>query len=275
MHIFTIKYWNCIRSFGILAQKGAWSHNGIVAKRNILICVHRGECQIKIDEKEYIVSEGEYIVVPKNHFFVPHTNSYCEYYYFHFYADWLGKTSSLDDIYNFVLPENISLKKCFLLHEQGHTSQAINICLKKIIELKMSPEIGINNIIQLEFYKILDLLAVKNTSQTKQTPVQKICQYLIDNSNKPVTLSELSSKFGYSKQHITKLFKKHYGITPMTFVINSRLEHSLDYLTETSMTISEISQMCGFENSNYYIRLFRQRYATTPQKYRKQYYSNI
>ena len=33
-------------------------------------------------EKEYIVSEGEYIVVPKNHFFVPHTNSYCEYYYF-------------------------------------------------------------------------------------------------------------------------------------------------------------------------------------------------
>ena len=139
----------------------------------------------------------------------------------------------------------------------------------------MSPEIGINNIIQLEFYKILYLLAVKNTSQTDQTPVQKICQYLIDNFDKPITLSELSSKFGYSKQHITKLFKKHYGITPLNFVINNRLERSLDYLAETSMTISEISQICGFENSNYYIRLFRQRYATTPQKYRKQYYSNI
>ena len=112
------------------------------------------------------------------------------------------------------------------------------------------------------------LLKVRVESESPRSP-----KSLLNTNIKAI--SELSSKFGYSKQHITKLFKKHYGITPMTFVINSRLEHSLDYLTETSMTISEISQMCGFENSNYYIRLFRQRYATTPQKYRKQYYSNI
>jgi len=170
MYIFAIKYWSCIRSYGILAQKGGWSHNGLMAKRNILICVHRGECQIKIDEKEYIVSEGEYIIVPKDHFFVPVTSSYCEYYYFHFYADWLGTASSPDDIHNLSFPENISLRRCFLLHERGQISQAMRISLKKIIELKMSPEIGVNNVIQLEFYKILEfadtsLSPFKNTSR--------------------------------------------------------------------------------------------------------------
>ena len=273
MHILTIKSWNCIRMFGTISQTTGWSHTGKEANGNILFCVLEGECQIKTNEKEHYLSAGEYVLIPKGHFYIPKTNSFWLYHFFNFRGAYLG-TTPIECVYRFDLPENLTLKDCFIIHEHGKISNSIQDSLKRTLELKTLPTPSVNNEIHLEFFKILDSLSLKSTNTIQNTTAQEIYQYLINNINTPITLSDLSLKFGYSTHHITRLFKASYGVTPITFIIDNRLEQSINYLTETSMSVSEISQICGFENSNYYIRLFRQKYSTTPQKYRKSFYEN-
>ncbi|MBR2908395.1 MAG: helix-turn-helix transcriptional regulator [Clostridia bacterium] len=267
MYIVSTKDWNCPYAYGLYKQYRGWTHNGRVAATCILICVIEGTCRIKINQKEHFLREKDYIVIPSGHFYTPFADEYCHYYYFHFNCKWLATVPPnmppVPDI-----PIDSPIKECFILREQGSVSAPMEDALQKIIQAKNSLYPSAQNTVNLEFFKLLDLISEKNALKEESTTARKIRQYILDHTEEAIPLSVFSAKFGYSKQHIVRLFKKAYGITPTRFITQCRLETSLNYLMETSMSIAEISQKCGFENPNYYIRIFRKKYFTTPQKYR-------
>ncbi|MBQ4160815.1 MAG: helix-turn-helix transcriptional regulator, partial [Clostridia bacterium] len=84
-----------------------------------------------------------------------------------------------------------------------------------------------------------------------------------------ITISDIAKAFGYSKQHIVRLFKESFTLTPAKYILQSRLEKSLDLLSESRLAVNEIAEQCGFKDLNYFSRQFKKSYGISPTAYRK------
>lgn len=95
--------------------------------------------------------------------------------------------------------------------------------------------------------------------------------YLTDHYREKVTLAEMSRQASMSVQHFCRLFKAHTGKSFMDYLTLLRLEHAYRLITETDLPITRIPEQTGFCNGNYFSRVFRSRFGTTPSAVRKQH----
>ena len=74
---------------------------------------------------------------------------------------------------------------------------------------------------------------------------------------------------GITDSHFRRVFKKVYGIAPSKYINTLRLNKSKALLTDTDISIEEISYQCGFNNYSYFVRAFKTSFGCTPSEYRK------
>ena len=93
-------------------------------------------------------------------------------------------------------------------------------------------------------------------------------EYLYANYNGNVNLENLADHACLSVNHLLRTFKLAYNQSPHQFLIQLRLHRAQLLLTKTEYPVYEIVNMVGFKCTSSFIRLFRNRYKTTPLKYR-------
>ncbi len=125
-------------------------------------------------------------------------------------------------------------------------------------------------------YEILDLITeilLKRSGKTKtSTPFslnEKVKNYILENYDKDVTIEELSKRFFISKSHLGHSFKSEYGISPIKFLIGTRVEQAKVLLLCTNKNVTEISSEVGFSNPNYFSYYFSKLTGKSPSEFRK------
>lgn len=111
----------------------------------------------------------------------------------------------------------------------------------------------------------------KSTNNTLSNAVTYICE----NYYHDINLEHLANHLGYSYHHFRHLFKQEYGTTPNKYIISQRIHHSVILLNETSKTIKEISDECGFNNSGHFIFNFKQFFGCSPTEFRNMHDKNF
>ena len=110
-------------------------------------------------------------------------------------------------------------------------------------------------------------------SQVKKNEVhpliKKVCDYVDKNLSKDLSLEESADFAGVSSFYLSKLFKEEIGKTFINFISDKRLEKSRQLLEETSLSIKEISAQVGYNDQNYFSRIFKNKYGISPKEYRK------
>ncbi len=115
---------------------------------------------------------------------------------------------------------------------------------------------------------------------------QKIADLSIPNNTKPelldcirfirkniynhINVSDVADYAGYSRTHITRLFKQELGFGPGSFILRIRLEEAKNLLKYTDKSISEISSSLCFANQSHFHRFFKKQFQLTPMQYRSQ-----
>ncbi|MFI3199894.1 MAG: AraC family transcriptional regulator [Eubacteriales bacterium] len=94
---------------------------------------------------------------------------------------------------------------------------------------------------------------------------------LRNNYHKPISLEQLSQQFFISKYYLARIFKKKYGSSIITTLVTIRISHAKELLRFTNISISNISQQCGFQDTSYFIKAFKQKEGITPLSYRKKW----
>lgn len=94
-------------------------------------------------------------------------------------------------------------------------------------------------------------------------------EYLYSNYDQNIDLQSLASYSLMSVSHLQRMFKQAFNITLHQFLIRLRLQRAKFYLENTQYPVNEIVNMIGLNCTSSFIELFRQRYQTTPFKYRK------
>ena len=92
--------------------------------------------------------------------------------------------------------------------------------------------------------------------------------YLESNYKNDIKISNLIDLSNYSERHFMRLFVKTFGLTPNNYLQGIRIRHACRMLKESEMSITDIAYECGFDDANYFSRLFKKKMGVTPSRYR-------
>jgi len=83
-----------------------------------------------------------------------------------------------------------------------------------------------------------------------------------------VSLEHLTEQFSYSKGYLSRHIKEQTGKTISQLITDEKLILAEKYLSETTKTISEISEIVNYQSESHFYRLFKNRFQLTPKQYR-------
>ena len=81
----------------------------------------------------------------------------------------------------------------------------------------------------------------------------------------------IADEFFISKYHMSREFKKAYGITIANYIIAKRITYAKELLRFTDMQIEEIGQLCGIDDNSYFNKVFRRCEGMTASDYKKKW----
>ncbi|ACY83760.1 helix-turn-helix domain-containing protein [Edwardsiella piscicida] len=119
-----------------------------------------------------------------------------------------------------------------------------------------------------------DLLAGHlRTAPHRQALLNAIRDYIDDHYMDALSRDAVARRFHITPNYLSQLFQRADGGGFNHYLNHVRLEQAKTLLKEYEMTIKAIAHACGYDDSNYFCRLFRQRTERTPSEYRRQYHS--
>ena len=101
--------------------------------------------------------------------------------------------------------------------------------------------------------------------------IKKVIEYITDNFQSKISLSDLAFETHYSQYHLLRLFKQHTGKTPFEFLLDLKIEKAKDLLQSTNFSIEQICDLCGFSGLSYFSQVFKKKTGLTPTQFKGQY----
>ena len=109
----------------------------------------------------------------------------------------------------------------------------------------------------------------ENYSASSQARLQLMMQYIHQKFAYNISLSDIADQAKVSKSTSLNLFQRYLGISPVTYLINYRLQEAAKLLASTEKKVTVISKDTGFDNVDYFCKAFKKYYKLTPTEYRK------
>jgi len=96
-------------------------------------------------------------------------------------------------------------------------------------------------------------------SDTRSELASRLHRYINQHFTEKITLESISQTFNTNKDYLCRMFSKAFGISPIQYVIQLRMERAKVLLVDTELSITEISESVGFNSIHYLSRYLRKR----------------
>lgn len=104
--------------------------------------------------------------------------------------------------------------------------------------------------------------------------IQKVKAYVEEHYAEELTLDDMADMIGYSTYYFMKLIKEYMGMSFGDFLTSVRMNNAKKLLISTNMSISEVGYSVGYNDANYFARVFKRQEKVTPSEYKRQYNRN-
>ncbi|MDO4262270.1 MAG: AraC family transcriptional regulator [Eubacteriales bacterium] len=101
--------------------------------------------------------------------------------------------------------------------------------------------------------------------------LQEIRLYLDEHYASRLSLDELAGQFYISKYHMSREFKKAFGITVGGYVTSQRITKAKEMLRFTDLQIEAIARSCGIDDNSYFNKVFQKAEGITAREYRRKW----
>lgn len=123
------------------------------------------------------------------------------------------------------------------------------------------------------FLRLLYLLCSQRLQKSKDYKdnykLLSTVEYININYYKKITPEQLSKLSGYSPAHLRRLFVKNYGVSPMEYILNKKIDMAKEILLDApEKTIQEIAELVGFCSASYLCKIFKKRVGISPLDYK-------
>lgn len=147
--------------------------------------------------------------------------------------------------------------------------------LNKLIRECMSTSVTKDALVDLALQELLIRIVQTQTAQSihenraldTNSAIVAITDFIKANIATPINLKALSDKACMSTTSFYRCFKKELGMSPIEFILHEKIKHAKQLLKNPGIQVNEVCFMSGFEDCNYFIRLFKKHEGITPKQY--------
>lgn len=105
--------------------------------------------------------------------------------------------------------------------------------------------------------------------QTKSPAVEQAVAFCNEHYREKISLERLSSMTGLNKSYFSQLFHKEMGMPFGDYLEGIRIQNAQRLLRSLSLSMSDIAEMVGFANQNYFTKVFKKQTGLVPSQYRR------
>lgn len=150
------------------------------------------------------------------------------------------------------------------------------LMLLKEMNRKPDQEILIRNTLSATWLLLLEEIekhfeAPQITDTEKQNRIKSMLSYIHRKFEDKITLEEIAAAANISEREANRIFQKTIRQTPFEYLMSYRLNKAKELLTDTKLSIADISYHCGFTDSAYMGKQFKKACGMTPKEYRQKY----
>lgn len=246
--------------------------------------VKSGEAQTKMNGNVFTLKPGHLYLVPP---FTLHDDvSYGPFslFYIHFYEKTINKESIFD---KYIFPVEVEAAPLDLLL----TERVLEINPERHLRnidpqlydnpptfsryVAESNKMSFHSLIETQgiLYQLMSrfIVNLKNKATDKDIRINNCLQYIHENTDKDISIKELSDIACISENHLIRLFKKEVESTPLKYINSKKIEKAQLLLLTTDMNIRDVALELSIDNISYFNRIFKEYTGKTPGEYRKQF----
>lgn len=227
----------------------------------IVIYIVEGELQLTYENKSYTASRGEIILIDCNKPHKYYCNSTCEYLFFHF--DGCNSHQLIDHL---IIQNGGAV---FRLESGRKIYEIMNSIIAKLYFDQFPTDIECSCAV---YDTLCSMQSFNEILPVSSSPISNamsdIITYIKNNIGEALTLDTLANKVNLSKFYFSHLFKEETGLSPMEFVLKTRMNLAKVILKTTRGTISEIAINLGYSSSASFINAFTAKVGISPNKFR-------
>lgn len=125
-------------------------------------------------------------------------------------------------------------------------------------------------------YKIFAELQKKNyISQNQYNIIAPAIKHIEKNFlDSKISIPYLAEKCGICETYLKKLFIKKFGVPPIKYIIQLKINHACDLLRSEQFSIKQVSELCGYDSVFYFSRQFKEYVGVSPSLFVQKYKSS-
>jgi AraC family transcriptional regulator len=106
-------------------------------------------------------------------------------------------------------------------------------------------------------------------TQLPMSETEKLVTFVENNLSANIGLADLARLVGHSPDHVSRTFKRSFGVSLYQYVLRRRLERAKALLRDRSQSIAEIALTSGFSTQSHFSAVFKGKTGMTPGAYRR------
>ncbi len=237
-----------------------------------LILIRRGQLNLYIDDREVVAEEGDLAMIAEG---VIHGGNpvACEYDCIVFDAGLLLGVKACARHLKGVLGNSIFLRGRVIDDDpafRGAVGRLFGLCGEGVARNVL----GITGALYDCFGRLVvsrggaQLDAPSSRFGQKAEQLKPALEYIETHYSQNISLETLARLTGMSPKYFCRFFKAIVHRSPIDYVNYYRVECASHFLISGDMTVAEIAQRCGYNDSSFFIKQFRRYKGTTPRRYR-------
>ncbi|HOJ11393.1 MAG TPA: AraC family transcriptional regulator [Clostridiales bacterium] len=246
-----------------------------------MVYIKKGNVIFEISGESAEIGPNEMIIIkPKqDHKFIVKSHSGCEFVVCNFKFENRVRNDisevSLEDFLNFVRDRETG---AFITLKVSAKNDIIML-LDRILKEKQSDEPGtefLNYLLVLELFVLISRalkMEWENSIKGKSTKLKEVIQaavsFINTNYERDISLRDISKYVFLSPSYFAKAFKEETGKSPISYLIQVRLNRAKELLAATEQKVGEIALAVGFSNQQRFNEIFKKYTGMTPLQYRK------
>jgi transcriptional regulator GlxA family with amidase domain len=105
---------------------------------------------------------------------------------------------------------------------------------------------------------------LKHVLGTHQPKLQEIVALMEANLEEPIELDHLAAYVDLSRRQLERLFQKYLNCSPSRYYLKLRLIRARQLLKQTSLSIVELTHVCGFVSTPHFSKCYREHFGVPP-----------
>lgn len=158
--------------------------------------------------------------------------------------------------------------------------QRENDLIRNVFEEAVGQERDYDEIINIRLYELLILLLRKKDGGDEpwllmghseavraNENIRRVLQAVDAELSRPIKVSELAERCGYSENYFRQVFRECVGLSPNAYINQRKIAKAKELMLYSELNVSQIAESLGFQSIHYFSRLFKKLVGIAPTGY--------